>query len=99
MGGRLFNQVIARAVHQGAVAQNETSVWAAEHVVGFTPEQQGQVDALLARFRSAGYTAPSVAECTAAVGEDVLSALVEGGTLVRLSDDVVYLAETFEAMK
>jgi selenocysteine-specific elongation factor len=99
MGGRLFNQVIARAVHQGAVAQNETSIWAAEHVVGFTPEQQGQVDALLARFRSAGYTAPSVAECTAAVGEDVLSALVEGGTLVRLSDDVVYLAETFEAMK
>ena len=40
LGGRLFNQVIALAVHQGVVAQNETSVWAAEHAVRFSPEQQ-----------------------------------------------------------
>ena len=99
LGGRLFNQVIARAVHQGVVAQNETSVWAAEHAVSFTPEQQNRVDALLRRFQSQGYTSPSVSECAAAVGEDVLMALVQGGTLVRLSDDVVYLAETFEKMK
>jgi selenocysteine-specific elongation factor len=99
LAGRLFNQVIARAVHQGLVAQNETSVWAADHTVSLSPEQQGRVDALLRRFQSQGYTSPSVSECTAAVGEDVFTALVEGGTLVRLSDDVVYLAETFERMK
>jgi selenocysteine-specific elongation factor len=99
LGGRFFNQVIARAVHQGVVAQNETSVWAAEHVVSFSPEQQERVDALMRRFQSQGYTSPSVSECAAAVGEDVLMALVEGGTLVRLSEDVVYLAETFDRMK
>jgi selenocysteine-specific elongation factor len=99
LGGRLFNQVIALAVHQGVVGQNETSVWAAEHVVRFSPDQQGQVDVLLDLFRSGGYISPSVAESTAAVGEDVFLALVEDGTLVRLSDDVVYLSETFEDMK
>jgi selenocysteine-specific elongation factor len=99
LGGRLFNQVIALAVHQGAVAQNETSIWNAEHVVEFTSEQQAQVDALLARLQREGYLSPSVAECTAAVGGDVLLALVEGGVLVRLSDDVIYLSETFETMK
>jgi selenocysteine-specific elongation factor len=99
LGGRLFNQVIALAAHQGLVAQNETSIWASEHVVRFSPEQQGQVDALIARFKSQGYMSPSVAECTAAVGEDVFLSLVEGGTLVRLSDDVAYLTETFEEMK
>jgi selenocysteine-specific elongation factor len=99
LGGRLFNQVVALAVHQGVVGQNETSVWAAEHVVRFSTEQQGKVDALLGRLRREGYTSPSVAECTAAVGEDVFLALVEGRSLVRLSDDVVYLSETYEEMK
>jgi selenocysteine-specific elongation factor len=99
LGGRLFNQVMARAVHDGVIAQNETSVWAADHTVRLTPAQQGQVDALLARFRNGGYTSPSVAECITAVGEDVFLSLVESGTLVRLSDDVVYLSETFEGMK
>jgi selenocysteine-specific elongation factor len=99
LGGRLFNQTIARAVHEGVVGQNETSVWAADHVVQFTPEQQGQIDGLLARFQSAGYTPPSVADAVAAVGEDVFLALVEDGTFARLSDDVVYLSKTYEEMK
>jgi len=99
LGGRLFNQVMALAVYQGTVGQNETNVWIAEHAVRFSLSQQGQVDALLDRFRSAGYTSPSVAECTTAIGEDIFLALIEGGSLVRLSDDVVYLSETFEEMK
>jgi selenocysteine-specific elongation factor len=57
------------------------------------------VDALLAQFEEAGYTSPSVAECVTAVGDDVLMALVEGGVLVRLSDEVIYTRETYEAMK
>jgi selenocysteine-specific elongation factor len=40
-----------------------------------------------------------VAEAVAAVGEDVFLALLEGGRLVRLSEDVVYLSETYEGMK
>jgi selenocysteine-specific elongation factor len=99
LGGRLFNQMIARALYEGVIVQNEINVWAAEHVVRFSSQQQSQVDALLARFRREGYTSPSVADSVALVGEDVFLALVEKGTLVRLSEDVVYLKETFEEMQ
>jgi selenocysteine-specific elongation factor len=99
LGGRLFNQLIAFAEQKGIAGQNETSVWMADHAVSFTPEQQAQVDKLLQQFRRSSYTSPSVAESVAQVGEDVFAALVGRGTLVRLSDDVVYLEETVSEMK
>jgi selenocysteine-specific elongation factor len=99
LGGRLFNQLIAFAEQKGVVGQDETSVWLADHAVRLTPEQQARVDELLQRFQRSSYTSPSVAESVGQVGEDVFSALVARGTLVRLSDDVVYLDETVAEMK
>jgi selenocysteine-specific elongation factor len=99
LGGRLFNQLIAFAEQKGVVGQNETSVWSADHAVRLTTGQQAAVDELLERFRRASYTSPSVAESVAQVGGDVFAVLVERGTLVRLSEDVVYLDETVAEMK
>jgi selenocysteine-specific elongation factor len=99
LGGRLFNQVVALAVARGIVSQNEASIWLADHTVRFTPEQQERVDQLLALMERSSYTSPSVAECVAVVGADEFSALVEGGTLVRLSEDVVYLRQTVDDMR
>ena len=99
LGGRLYNQIVARAGHQGAIAENATSIWSSDHTVQFGPEQQRRVDALLERFRRAPYTTPSVAECAAQLGDDLFSALIEGGTLTRLGDEVVFLSETVEEME
>jgi selenocysteine-specific elongation factor len=99
LSGRLFNQVVALAVHRGLVGENETSVWLAGHVVRLNADQQAKVDALLQRLGRAGYASPSVAECVAQVGEDVYAALVEGGTLIPLNEDVVYLSETVAEMQ
>jgi selenocysteine-specific elongation factor len=99
LSGRLFNQLVARAAHHEIVAENEASVWLADHDIEFAPDQRQQIDALLARFQQAPYTTPSVSECVSSLGEDVFEALLEEGTLVRLSDDVVYLSETFIKMQ
>jgi selenocysteine-specific elongation factor len=99
LSGRLFNQVIARAAQEGTVGQDETCVWSANHVVRFAAEQQQKVDALLDIFRRAPYTTPSVAECEARLGSELLNALVESGTLVRLSEDVLFLDETVSEMR
>jgi len=99
LSGRLFNQVIARAARAGVVGEGGASVWAADHAVQFTPEQQRKVDELLALFRRAPYTTPSAANCVARLGEELFAALIEGGTLVRLRADVVYLCETVAEMK
>jgi selenocysteine-specific elongation factor len=40
-----------------------------------------------------------VAQCEEIVGGQVLNALLEQGRLVRLSDDVIFLVETYEQMR
>jgi selenocysteine-specific elongation factor len=99
LGGRLFNQVVALAARRGLVGQNEASVWLADHVVRLSPEQLTARDALLESLARSGYASPSVAECIDQVGEDVYAALVEGGALVPLNEDVVYLSGTVAEMR
>jgi selenocysteine-specific elongation factor len=98
LGGRLFNQITARAAHEGVVGESEDVIWSAGHVVEFSPEQRQEVDSLLATFKSAPYTTPSVTECVAQLGAELFGALVDDGTLVRLSPDVVYLSDTLAEM-
>ncbi len=60
---------------------------------GYTPQttkaQRAAIDQLLAAFAREPYTPPSYKEAVALVGEDVLSALIEWGELVRVSPDVL----------
>ena len=99
LGGRLFNQIISRTSREGVTGESEAHVRLAKHEVVFTPEQQKKVDGLLAAIDRDPYSTPSVAECTAQLGEDLLNALLEEGTLVRISAEVVYLGQTLEVMK
>jgi selenocysteine-specific elongation factor len=92
---RLFNESIQRAQQEAALVTTETSVRLVEHEVRFTPEQQTAVDKLLADFRRAPYNTPLPKDITAVIGEDVLSALIEGEQLTRLSNDVILLSETY----
>jgi selenocysteine-specific elongation factor len=96
--GRLFNELVGRAVAEGVVAEEEGFIRVAAHVVRFSPQQQKQVDVLLGRFRAQPYTPPSVAEATASTGPDVLQALIEAKTLTRVNEGVLFLAETYHEM-
>ncbi|MGC8838942.1 MAG: selenocysteine-specific translation elongation factor [Anaerolineae bacterium] len=96
--GRTFQEVVDRAVGEGEVRASEAAVWLATHEVRFTPAQEEAVERLLAEFRAQPYTPPSWAQAVAAVGEDVLGALVAQGRLVRVSDEVLFLRETYEEM-
>ncbi len=95
---RLFNEVIARAVRQGRLAERGTTVRLPDHQVRFTPEQQAKVDRLLEAFARQPYTPPSLSEAEAQVGAEVLNALIEQGQLVKTSDDVAFLGEVYEEM-
>lgn len=64
---------------------------------GFQPSraQRAAIDRLTAAFASAPYTPPSYKEAAAIVGEDVLTALIEWGELVRISTEVVLSPHVF----
>jgi selenocysteine-specific elongation factor len=96
MEARIFNGMLARAAAQGMIADEGATVRLPEHVVRFNPRQQAAVDELLAAFRRAPYTPPSVKESLAAVGEEVLHVLLDRGELVQVSPDVLFLSTTYE---
>ncbi len=94
----LFNKTVQQAINDGLLQATETTVWLAEHTPTFTPAQQQAMDALLQRFTKNPYSTPSYKESLAALGgnEELLYAMIEGGTLLRLSQDVLFLPETFD---
>jgi selenocysteine-specific elongation factor len=95
---RLFNEVVSLAAREGKLVEEETIVRLPQHEVKFGPAEQRKVDALLAEFRRNPYTTPSVADCEAQVGAELLNALIEQGKLFKVSEDVIFLTETYEEM-
>jgi selenocysteine-specific elongation factor len=93
-----FNEVVALASASGLLVESAAFVRAPDFAVMFMPDQQHGVDALLARFQNAPYAPPSVKEAEAALGVDVLAALLEQGKLVKLSDEVLFLPQTYATM-
>jgi selenocysteine-specific elongation factor len=95
METRLFNEALSRSQRENILVALETIVRLPNHQVTFGPEQQVAVDRLLAGCRRAPYNTPLPKEIAAQVGEEVLVALIEGGQLVRVSEDVLLLGETY----
>jgi selenocysteine-specific elongation factor len=95
---KLFNELVARGVAEGALAEAGEALCRPGFRIVFTPAQQVKVDGLLMAFRKQPYTPPSMAESVAQTDPDSVSALVYQGTLVRLSEDVLLLRETYDEM-
>lgn len=95
---RLFNAIVARAVAEGAVSERGALLALPDFAVRFSPAQQRGIDHLLAQFRAAAFTPPSVKQCLEVVEEEVFNALLEAGTLIRVAPDVVFAHATYEHM-
>ena len=95
---KLLNEVASRAVSEDRLMDEEATLRLPEHQVEFSPDQEGQVRKLLAAFKKNPYTTPSVTDSEAMVGAEVLSALIQQGKLVQISEDVLFLKETYEEM-
>jgi selenocysteine-specific elongation factor len=95
---RSFAAVMSQASAHGKVSVGGTVVKLPGHEITFTDEQQRRIEELLARFAKHPHAPPSVAECEAAIGSELFSVLVDSGRLVKVSESVVFLAETYEEM-
>jgi selenocysteine-specific elongation factor len=96
---RLFNEILVKAREEDWLAEVGGSVQLASHQVSFAPRQQQAVDYVLYTFRQEPYTTPSVAQCEEQLGSEVLNALLAQGRLIKLNEDVIFLAETYEEMR
>jgi selenocysteine-specific elongation factor len=96
---KLFNEMLARAAAERVLVETAGELVARPGFrPTFSPAQQARVDALLAAFRRQPYSPPSMAESMAQTDAEIISALVYQEALVRLSDDVLLLRETYDEM-
>ena len=94
---KLFNLVIERATIEGVVTPSGSNLRAPDFAIVFKPDQQRAIDNLLGKFKAALWATPSFKEAEAAIGAEVLSAVVDLGQLIQLNDDVLLLPETYRA--
>lgn len=96
---RVFDLMIERAMAQELVRVSEKNIALATHRVAFDAATQNKVNALLAQFKRAPYNPPSQNDAEAVVGADVLSALVEQGTLERIAPNVLFTPDALQTMQ
>ncbi len=94
---KLFNLVIERTAQENAIASTGSNLRAPDFAIVFKADQQRAIDGLLGKFKAAPWATPSLKDAEAAVGAEVLSAVVDLGQLIKLSDDVLLLPETYRA--
>jgi len=95
---KLLNAAVNRAVSESKLMDEEATLRLPEHRVKFSADQERHVQELLAAFRKSPYTPLSVADSEAVVGMEVLNALIQQRKLVQVSEDVLFLRETYEEM-
>jgi selenocysteine-specific elongation factor len=60
--------------------------------------QQGQAAALIRKFAQQPYSPPTLKECQAEAGEELVNAMIEQGELVPVSPEIVFRKEDYGAM-
>lgn len=105
LASRLASDVVPALVVAGELAEGSAgmSVPAGHsatlrrptHTPRMSPEQQRAVDALLERFRREPFGPPTRAEMEEAVGPEVTAALIEQGTLIKVTDAILLEREAY----
>jgi selenocysteine-specific elongation factor len=95
---RLFNTLITQCVTRNTLTDSRGVVEKTGHEIRFDNGQQAKIETLKRKFEQNPFSPPSVKECQAEVGEEVLNALVELNEFVSVSADVIFRKQDYEAM-
>lgn len=100
---RVFNALLTQIVSRGLLVEHRKSkteivVSLPTHEVRFDDGQQAKVKALLSKFAANPYTPPSIKDCQAEVGDELLNALIDSGQLMSVSQEVIFHKEDYDTM-
>lgn len=100
---RVFNAVLAAFIQRNLLIENRKSkienlIALPSHEVRFDDGQKVKVNTLLRKFEANPYAPPSVKECQAEAGEELLNALLDLGQLTAVSQEVIFRREEYDAM-
>ncbi|MBK9926552.1 MAG: SelB C-terminal domain-containing protein [Anaerolineales bacterium] len=96
---RSFNAIINKLVADGAITEHSAFLAKVGHEIQFNGQEQAKVQTLMRKFDANRFGPPSVKECQADVGEEVVNALIELGELVAVSSDVLFRKADYDLIE
>lgn len=95
---RVFQTALKKWVADKNLKEAGLVVSLPDFSVRFTAQQQARVDHLIKVFANAPFATPSVKDSITEVGEDLFNALLDQGTLLAVSPEVVFRAVDYQTM-
>jgi selenocysteine-specific elongation factor len=99
---RLFNDVLARLVAEGAVAEAGVALRLPEHAVRLDPAQAAVAQRVGERLAATPLAPPTLAELRAEIGpaldDELLAAIVALGDAVRVGDELLFTPVAYAEM-
>ncbi|MCL4272431.1 MAG: selenocysteine-specific translation elongation factor [Anaerolineales bacterium] len=95
---KVFNAALSLLVANQTLRDQRGAVSMPGHEIQFNGQEQAKVRELMRKFEKSPYATPSVKECQAEVGEEVVGALIELGELVSVSQDVIFRKKDYDEM-
>jgi len=99
LSGKAFNQLISSADARELLKESDSFVRAPDFSVIFSDAQQQRIDQVLSQFRQHPYTPPAIGEINQMLNDEILNACFEQGFLIKLSEEIAYLPETYVEMR
>lgn len=95
---REFNAVINKLTNDQALVEHSAFLAKPDHEVRFDNSQQATIQAMMRKFEQNPYSPPSIKECQADVGDEILNALIERGELVSVSAEVIFRKQDYDLL-
>jgi len=95
---RIFNTMISSFTSRQLLREAGKSVSKPDHTIKFNGQEQAKVQAMMRKFEVNPFSPPSVKDCIAEVGEEVLNALAEMDELIAVSSDVIFRKKDYDLM-
>jgi selenocysteine-specific elongation factor len=94
---KTFNLIVEQALQDEIVAAPGSVLHAPDFAVTFNDAQRRAIDMLIDQFEAAPWNTPLPKDAEQIVGAEVLAALIDQRRLVKLSEEVLLLAETYRS--
>jgi len=95
----IFDATLDKLVKEDQLVQKGSLVWAPDHEVILTDEQEKIVSPVLSDFQASPFSPPDISQVEASIGADLLEGLISSGRLIAVSDAVLFTPEAIRAMQ
>ncbi|GAB1471929.1 selenocysteine-specific translation elongation factor [Chloroflexota bacterium] len=96
---KIFNAALAFLVSHHLLSDQRGAVSKPGHEIKFSGQNQAKVEALMRRFASSPFATPSVKECQAEAGEEIVNTLIESGELIPVSQEVIFRKTDYDILR